>query len=916
MRKYNYQPYSAYQHTTNAQQQQSALKTHKHSAHPLHQQQQQLGTYTSRFEQQEEIILPPPQQLPTPTMSPQQQLPTHAGYQQQQQQQQAQQQPTQQAQLLQQQRQTAELEHHKQLQLQQQHQQQLANTTFAENFAALQQQQQQNTAGAVAASAANGNFFPTTSSQPYTQANDYLSYNQNNISNNNNNSHMHNCQNSNNPRNATNNDNRLQQLQQQQQQQHQTHLSFVNNQNPSNRQIQFQQNHQQQQQRPQQLQLPHQPHMQRLQQQQHQFQLHQQQQQQQPQQRQYASNNNNNNHINALSNQQQLHLQQLQRVLLEKQQQKLLQHQQQLQIPTSVTTSNCNNALPVPATTAVSNGGGDYSSSGDGLASTVDEAADCRFSMDACEIANFLANELFMQQLVSMDGIQSGVPTLTTSTLTPTTLRSIEETFIQLTTDHSNPPCQAGFIPPPVSSLQSSTSPVFIGGLQNYNDVDTDDSQASWTNSQLNEENSLATTDTSSAATDSTSFPNGLNGISNASLATSNTSSKNDFTLLHSAIAAEAGKHAGHLLLTTSPNSSNVHTSNSATVTPAPTRRNQGGRRPAKATNMSPEEEEKRRIRRERNKLAAARCRKRRVDQTNELELEVDRLVGIRETLQKEVEGLKVTKNRLAFILEAHRPTCQKIRQDLLSVHTYDGLIAPANSNSNDSNSNIIGVDTTLSSVGRSGSPIDLKPIILDIVPRIKNEPLDSTLDSGSSLDHDGPPSPKRMLLSDNNPMIQPPLPNVATLSASLAAASASLNTPIVTAAPVSFANFVAGTSIANNNNNNNNTIATSSAITGTLVAPHRQLLSGSKQRPNSLPTNLRSQAQNLALNTERPPTDINGVAIQTPSTGMFNFDSLMDGGTGLTPVSGPLVPTCSSQNKHPLEMQTPTSEPSKLVSL
>ncbi|XP_067618815.1 transcription factor kayak isoform X2 [Eurosta solidaginis] len=529
------------------------------------------------------------------------------------------------------------------------------------------------------------------------------------------------------------------------------------------------------------------------------------------------------------------------------------------------------------------------------------------------------------QRLVTMDGIQSGVPTLTTSTLTPTTLRSIEETFIQLTTDHSSPPpCQAGFIPPPVGSIQNSSSPVFTGAIQNLNDFDTDDSQASWANSQLNEENSMATTDTSSAATDSTSFPNGLNGISNASLATSNTSSKNDFTLLHSAIAAEAGKHAGNLLLNTSPNN-NVHTSNSATTsTPAPTRRNQGGRRPAKSSGISPEEEEKRRIRRERNKLAAARCRKRRVDQTNELQTEVDRLEGIRETLQKEVENLKVTKNRLAFILEAHRPTCQKIRQDLLSVHTYDGLIAPTNGgNSNDSNSNIIGIDTTLSSAGRSGSPIELKPIIIeDMVPNIKNEPLDNALDSNSSLEHDGPPSPKRMLLTDNSPMLQPPLPNVATLSASLAAASASLNTPIVTTAPVSFANFVSATSISNHHNNltinNNNIIVTSNAFTAMLSAPNRPLLSNVciKQRPNSLPTNPRNQAQNLALNTERPPTDINGVAIQTPSTGMFNFDSLMDGGTGLTPVAGPLVPTCSSQNKHPLELQTPTSEPSKLVSL
>lgn len=44
-----------------------------------------------------------------------------------------------------------------------------------------------------------------------------------------------------------------------------------------------------------------------------------------------------------------------------------------------------------------------------------------------------------------------------------------------------------------------------------------------------------------------------------------------------------------------------------------------GGRKPTKDLNISPEEEERRRIRRERNKLAAARCRKRRVDHTNAL---------------------------------------------------------------------------------------------------------------------------------------------------------------------------------------------------------------------------------------------------------------------------------------------------------
>nr|XP_014088181.1 transcription factor kayak isoform X1 [Bactrocera oleae] len=717
------------------------------------------------------------------------------------------------------------------------------------------------------------------SSPQCTHDTDYLSHIENNLNNN------HGSYYRNNMLNKISNSNKLQQHQ----------LESPQTLIANNRHAQLQQQHNHHNIQQQQRHLTHQQCTQCLQPQQH-FQL-----QYEPQQRARQSGGNSSNDNNNPNNQQLL-----ERTLIEKQQPQLLQ------LPETVT----NNSTSFPVNLPIAPGNSDECNTNDveGTIDTVNTAADCRFSMDAYEIANFLANELFMQQLVSVDGIQSGVPTLTTSTLTPTTLRSIEETFIQLTADHSNPPCQAGFIPPPVTSIQNSTSPIFSGAIPNYNEIDMDDSQASW-NSQLHDDNSQATTDNSSA-----SFPNGLNGTSNASLATSTTSSKNDFTMLHNAIGSDTGKHAGNLLLTNSPNSSNVHTSSSATnttITPTPTRRNQGGRRPAKPTNMSPEEEEKRRIRRERNKLAAARCRKRRVDQTNELQTEVDRLENIRESLTKEIENLKVTKNQLAFILEAHRPTCQKVRQDLLSVHTYDGLIAPTNGNSNDSNSNIIGVDTTLSSVGRSGSPIDLKPVILDMVSHIKNEPLDNTLDSNSSQGHDGPPSPKRILLSDNNPMVQPPLPNVSTLSASLAAASASLNTPIMTAAPVSFASLVSGTSISNNNNNNIvNSIAISNAITGTLSAPHKPILSGGKQRPNSLPTNLRNQAQNLALNTERPPTDINGVAIQTPSTGMFNFDSLMDGGTGLTPVSGPLVPNCSSQNKHPLEIQTPTSEPSKLVSL
>lgn len=67
---------------------------------------------------------------------------------------------------------------------------------------------------------------------------------------------------------------------------------------------------------------------------------------------------------------------------------------------------------------------------------------------------------------------------------------------------------------------------------------------------------------------------------------------------------------------------------------------------------------------------------------------------------------------------------------------------------------------------------------------------------------------------------------------------------------------------------------------------------------------------------------EVAGVTITTPSSGIpFNFDSLMDGGTGLTPVSGPLGPSCSTQQQRShlsaVDLTSPDANyPSKLVSL
>lgn len=149
-----------------------------------------------------------------------------------------------------------------------------------------------------------------------------------------------------------------------------------------------------------------------------------------------------------------------------------------------------------------------------------------------------------------MECMPTGVPTLTTPTLTPTTLRSIEESFIQLTSEPTlNAPYQAGFIPPPLGSYNNAVNTtnantnattiaatsissnnnnnsgatavgsgltsnasanvalnnVYLGDISagaslndygNLNDSETEEnSQESWNDHNLHEDNSMATTD-------------------------------------------------------------------------------------------------------------------------------------------------------------------------------------------------------------------------------------------------------------------------------------------------------------------------------------------------------------------------------------------------------------------------------------
>ncbi|CDQ68004.1 proto-oncogene c-Fos isoform X1 [Oncorhynchus mykiss] len=89
--------------------------------------------------------------------------------------------------------------------------------------------------------------------------------------------------------------------------------------------------------------------------------------------------------------------------------------------------------------------------------------------------------------------------------------------------------------------------------------------------------------------------------------------------------------------------------------------------RKGKIEQLSPEEEEKKRVRRERNKMAAAKCRNRRRELTDTLQAETDQLEEDKTALQIEIANLLKEKERLEIVLATHNPVCQ-IAEDLDSI--------------------------------------------------------------------------------------------------------------------------------------------------------------------------------------------------------------------------------------------------------
>ncbi|KAK2579045.1 hypothetical protein KPH14_002838 [Odynerus spinipes] len=361
-------------------------------------------------------------------------------------------------------------------------------------------------------------------------------------------------------------------------------------------------------------------------------------------------------------------------------------------------------------------------------------------AMDPVDIANILAQELLYQQLVSLDGLHSGVPTRTTPTLTPTTLRSIEQTFLELTSETGSHSREAGFVPPLVEPSQPT--PAQTQNLAAHHNPTTTLIESQQTLPQQSQEQQQPQQQQQTA------------------------------------------------------------------------KRNMGGRRPTRTIGMTPEEEKRRQIRRERNKMAAARCRKRRMDHTNALLEETEGLEQKKQSLQDEIHQLQQAKDELEFILEAHRAVCRL----------------------------------------RSSSPPDVKPVIKPEIP-LEDQFAEPT---------------KR----DNN-----------TLTAARPSRPNSL--------PVGF-----------DNNNRPNSLS----IFG---EPQQQ----PKDRPDTLSFKTVETPSFM-----KPSLDVAGMPITTPTSGIpFNFDSLMEGGTGLTPVSTPLIPSCSTQQRNNLsavDLSSPDANPPKLVSL
>ncbi|XP_046637611.1 transcription factor kayak-like isoform X2 [Daphnia pulicaria] len=389
-----------------------------------------------------------------------------------------------------------------------------------------------------------------------------------------------------------------------------------------------------------------------------------------------------------------------------------------------------------------------------------------------------------------LDGL-TGVPTRTTPTLTPTTLRSIEQTFLDMAANQMSHDREAGFVPPMVPSNSFSST------ASNYTVTVTTSTEQ----------------DVKPQWPGASSVPNNNNSDS-----------------------PPAGPRNTGRRMSVGSNSSSSNSGYSSTAmsfTSGSARRGGGRRKEDRDRDEPGEDSGKRLMRRERNKQAAARCRKRRLDHTMALQQETELWEDKKQILQNEIRQLQKHKEELEQLLDSHRPQCKMMRKTGHYPSNNKAPLLPAMPN--------------------------LMPI-----PNVQQ-----------------PQQQQQQQQQQQHSHVQ--------------------QQPIKEERHESDESSSDGVGLIE--------------FTRPTIAP--------RPRPTTLPV--------ASPFTNAPPRnsswhEIAGIAITTPSSGIpgFNFDSLMEGGTGLTPVVP--SPSCGTQQQRsnagsngttlPVDLSSPEAVNRKLVSL
>lgn len=252
---------------------------------------------------------------------------------------------------------------------------------------------------------------------------------------------------------------------------------------------------------------------------------------------------------------------------------------------------------------------------------------------------------LNLNQLATIFG--NGGMTATTPTLTPTTMKNIEEA-LQGHEEELNlprPPIdhrhQGGFVPPTIDMsgvfTSISRSPpqlhllhpsTMVVEQENVSNNFFRNNMPNGSNSVIVGHGTANTTSFSMSDEESSQDPD-----------SDSFSNEDDGTFSQEGMDSNDSQQMSTLssLSTSSNTASPRNTKRTKTAKSKPRKSSTNSRNKNSNERVTPEEELRRKLRRERNKLAAARCRKRRVDQTNQLLQETEKLEEETRRLKKEL---------------------------------------------------------------------------------------------------------------------------------------------------------------------------------------------------------------------------------------------------------------------------------------